>query len=578
MRQTTRRATRRARVQESQDTGQFRVVAPQSVRRDAGGSALALADSLNSFFRAAPRLDQALETQASQQAAEDVQTGSVDQDLLDRSDRYRRSVARTQARAGWVEDEAEFDETIRSLQLDDLDPEEQVSTLNRALDELYAEKYAGLDDEDVAEFLLPQMEQYRAEKNAELMERQQAQLVEQQTAALQTIAQDMHGAALEAAREANPNAAPEDLTASGAFDYQGLHEEIVAQFPRAETNEVYFSILKDIAIRTGDPDLIRNIPDRWDHGDRMASFKASPAWNERVLQAEQRAEATKAAQLRAASEAAKAERKSIYEASEAEGYLRAISGEDPTAWAREQVAAGRLEGRAANSIVGAFRAAQAYRGSTAPDAELLGEVNIAIRTAPESVSFDDLQALMLRGAFGDPNTSQGQANYRQALNDLVSAREKSQRLATSNPQAKVVLDRFKTEHEPRRNPITGDFLSPEGERFLYAELRAELQNRLIAGEPPEEAGRAVSEQYRERLRGIQQADQARAGGRGVTLQQMVQSSGGTLRPDNVVTSMRANGWSSRRMAQEIAAARASGLIGPSLARQVISEIRATTGD
>ncbi|MEM7200258.1 MAG: hypothetical protein AAF628_08345 [Planctomycetota bacterium] len=218
----------------------------------------------------------------------------MDEELREANARYDRAVTRNEAEAGWLESVADFEQRIQELDLGSVEPEQQADALNASLDELYREQYEGLDDPVMAETLAPLMEQYRQRKLGELLTEQRRAAQERIDADLQTVARGLAETALgEAESRAEPGTPPHEISAAGDFDYLGLHERVRALHPGRETNERYFAILKDIAIRTGDPDLIRSLPDRW--ADGTPSIKAIPAFNGRILNAERIAESNRAA-------------------------------------------------------------------------------------------------------------------------------------------------------------------------------------------------------------------------------------------------------------------------------------------
>lgn len=483
MRQPTRRATRRARTQESQDVGRFSVVAPRFVRAgsDSAGTAAALAGALGIAGRIAPVIDAERTDRTRAQAAADFQLGDIDEDLRERSEVYRRSITRMESRAGWIEDETEFDEALRSLQLEDLEPEEQSAALDRALDDLYRSKYDGLDDSDMADFLLPQMERYRAEKQQELLTEQQRVFRERQMSAFQTVTRDAIAAAREAAQQAAPDAEPFEITASDTFDYAGLHAELRAQFTGGEANAIFFEILKDEAIRSGDPDLLRNIPDRWDDG--TPSITSIPSFNEQVLNAEARAENQRVALQNAHTTANENAVEAAIDQGERDAAMAILSGQEPGQYLAELAALGA----SGSTILGLQKSWQTIRDDQ--EERAANPQQLTLLQARAYVGQLDTQGVL--DAFSEGELGRGQAASTEAskLLRIVSdrARTDDRQFDQQVSGYQSSIRRFYTDSGIIKNPALSLVQAQAMEAFHV--------RTVVNGENPSEAYLAVREQF-----------------------------------------------------------------------------------
>lgn len=195
--------------------------------------------------------------------AADFQSGNVDENNTSRL--YRNSVNRLQARADWIKDSRSVTNSLKDLDLDNISQQD----LDSHIDEQFRGLYGGLEDETIANELLPKMQAFREKAYADVLERQE--IVENETieSNLTTAAEDAYTASREDGVE---------------FDYHGLNDQINAVRRGSDRNEAYFKVISDMAIRNGDVDLLRNLPDKWESG--QATFKDIPAWNQRMRSAE----------------------------------------------------------------------------------------------------------------------------------------------------------------------------------------------------------------------------------------------------------------------------------------------------
>ena len=242
-----------------------------SARSNGADAAFALASALNGGARLSARRDADL----TRQAEADFQQGNVDESIGNRN--YRNRVNQLTAEAQWLEDRENIRAKLRDVDLANVSQQE----LDEFLDNEYRSLYGGLELEDraVQDVLVPRLQQFR-------------QQVYQQAAEVQLEAEtrEIGSSLTQIAEEAYTN------QGESGFSYEELHAKARSVLPNgAELNEVYFNLIKDIAIRNGDPDLIRNMPERWEGG--VPTFAIDPKFNERVLNAELRAEQARVAKI-----------------------------------------------------------------------------------------------------------------------------------------------------------------------------------------------------------------------------------------------------------------------------------------
>ena len=495
--------TRRAQVAETANVSRLSVVAQNPGAGNAGNTAKQLSSALGLAGDVYENENNRRDESYRLAGERDFNLGNVNEELQDSNDAYNKAVTQNEAEAGWIQDVDEFDQALREVDLESLEPEQQVEALNASINELYQRKYQGLDDPDQAEILAPRMEKYRQAKTEELLESQRAIAEERIDSNLQTVVRGYTATSLEAAREADPEAPDHELTASAGFDYLGLHARVRALKPGGETNETYFAILKDLAIRNGDPELLTNIPDRW--ADGTPSFKAIPGYNDKILAAEQQAANVRAANAKAYDKALADQRDALEEQTANRGYEQALSGVDPTAWLLDEVREGRLKGKTANSIVQSYRSAQEYDANSTSDPGALVTLQTRVLSEPDSVTNAEIHEAWAAGAFGDPKQPESVEALRAMIKDRDSAKTAGKSIS-SNPRAKSKVDQFKQSFSPKADPITGSLFAPNAERALYAESLDELNQKLAAGEDPSKAYDEVQKQYLDRIARIQSID------------------------------------------------------------------------
>jgi hypothetical protein len=477
-RRDTRRASGREQVQDVNNVSRFSVVAPSRISTEGAGQSAA---NLAQAFGLAGDLNRDRENRLTERGIRDATMGTVDPD--NRRRHYQAAVERTQTEAAWIQDVDFFDEQLRQIDLDELDPDASPQVINETIDKLYAEKYAGIDGIS-AEVLVPRMQRYRAEKVNELLETQRAMAEQRLEGNLQIVVRGFGEAAREAALDAAPDKAPHQVTASGQFDYLGLHERVRALKPGSATNETYFQLISDMAIENGDPELLDSIPDTW--ADGTPSLKSIPAYNQKIRAAKQQAANVRArleneyqAALKDAADAeiAQAERNMAW----------AIVHGDPRAEAMIQNYAGNPN--ADPSVVLKMRSAFA---STRDDIEqnAVEPTGLsAVRVAAYNGELDTKQAmdLYLDGALGAGRQAS------EELGRLLSTIDQQDRLQDSEQQRvlRIYTDNLKNSYDPGsgilRDPVKAQ---------IQQEAMLEIRTRVIEnGEEPSEVFSEVKEKF-----------------------------------------------------------------------------------
>lgn len=530
---TNRTRSRRAGVQETQNVGRLSVVAP-SVARDptAGATANALSSALGLATKQVGVEKERRDESFRLAGERDFNLGNVNDELRQANEAYGRALTQNETEAGWIADVDLFDEQIEKLDLDSVDPEEQLTALNASIDELYKQQYEGLEDPNAAEVLLPRMEEYRADKMNELIERQNAIAIEKRDADLYTVASAYAESSLEAAAEQNPDAREFELTAAGGFDYVGLQSRMRILMGGPETNEALFNTLTDLAIRNGDPGLLEGMPDRWPDG--TPTIRNNPKFSDRLLNAERQAEAVRQGKESQYQRERKAQLEAEAKAVANQGYMAALDGVDPTAYVLEQVSTGSMDGKAGNSVIQAFRSSQTYTSNVSSDPQKFVAMQATILTDPSAVSLGDIYEAWASGTFGDPNQDEARQKLRSLIKDQEQA-ETALASAAKNPAAAASLERFKNTHSPKKHPITGDIIATPTVRRFYAGMLADIRTELAEGGDPEAIYDKYDERYRDRIKGIEETDQR--GAENVT-QVVANLVGGVVQPQDAIVRMR----------------------------------------
>lgn len=462
-RQGTTSRNQRVAVETQTSNQKLGVYAPSVVnaRSDAAVTAAALSASLglagDVVQQEAVRRDREGFDQATQDFAQGIDPQSPNAG-------YERAYSQLTARRQWVEAKRQIEEELRQTNTDDMSAEE----LGAFLDSKYAD-FTGMDENE-ADVLVPRMLAFREDTIQQWHERQKEIVLNDQAASLTVVVEDGY----------ENYVRQKTLGVDAQFDYEGMHEQTRTFFPGAETNEMYFKMISDIAIRSGDPDLIRNLPDRW--ADGTPTFKNIPAWNERVLNAETRAQAVYDGRQTAEAKALKAQREKQNEEGLNFAYDQVRDGIDPGPTLDALRAAGVISGKDADQVTKAFRSSRDDYRKQGADFPRVVRMQAEMQLDPSSVTVGDITIAWAEGAFGPPQSPEAQAAHRQMLQDREESIQ-TQRRVLSDPVAASYVRQFEQITNPGKD-VLGNVLSDENK--LQADLLGNLKRDLInAGSPSE---------------------------------------------------------------------------------------------
>lgn len=459
---------RRVRVNETiRDTAQLDVgTSVSSVARTGTADA---AFALASILKGGQPLFQQIDNAVTRQGEADFQTGNVDKNNSSRL--YRNAVNRLSARADWVQDEAAIEESLQGLDLDNISQQE----LDAHIDEQFKGLYGGieLEDQAVAEELIPKLQAFREKTYADVLNRQKANEDAKIGSDLTLIAEDAYGAS---------------KAENSEFDYFGLHDQVRSVKQGAESNESYFEIIKDIAIRNGDPDLIRNIPDRWEDG--TPSFVSIPSFNEKVLNAELRAAAAQDARENAAAKALEQQQDDTLNAIAIEA-INAASDGDLGVGQRLMDIYSQLPGAKASDLLAIEKGLSNLNNNfDKQDIDLQGLAQLSSLVYSGESSLTDILQAWGAGTFG--GGKQAADEFQQLLNvQRTIGSESGGTKVTSTAAYRAYLKDIEASYKPDRN----NFQFDETLGQILAAARLEFFQEVSRGKSPEEAHNDIREKF-----------------------------------------------------------------------------------
>lgn len=423
--------------------------------------AFGLANALGLAAELGPEIKTRIDARDNREALHDFQQGDVDED---RGGTYSRAQSRLRANADWITDEAEFSSELDALDWDNTSPDE----LDGAINELYQAKYGGLDDADQIELLAPKMAEFREAAQTHLVEYQQERIVEQQNSDLRITAQADYDAAV----------------ANGSvMDVHALHGTTRELYSGAQTNEVVYGIMRDIAIRNGDPDLFTTMPDRWEDG--TPTFKSIPAWADRILDTEAKAEAQ---QRRIQAEVAREDAAAHTAAENAAklDIMGSILNGDPVEDKLEQFVAAGYD---ADSVMPMYRAMTSVRDTQEDRAGDYHEVSLLeVSIARGDGSINDVVDAYNLGHFGEGKAA------REEMSRLISLADRAASSSASDNNAVFATYRDFIPKHYNDSP-DGIFTLPE---VTNLQARAMVEYRQLVHEegiPPRDAAMQVMDKY-----------------------------------------------------------------------------------
>ena len=306
--------TNRSRVAvQSADTEEvINVSAPSQVAATAGGAAAALSNALKLGTEIYGVDKKRRDKAAVAQAERDFETGSITEEARDKSDAYDRSVAHLEARAGWYEDAPELVNRLKErVDFDNA----TIAELDAAISDEFEMLYAGMDDVNSAEILVPLMQQFRDVQREALVARQQQVSDDRQVGnfsiditgridtSLAAISDQLEALSLKGDIEGMGSLRSEAI--GSAINFGEVHEEMQILFrgDGAAVNRAFTEVIARVAIERGIPELIDSIPQRWPDG--TPSVTEIPRYADALSSARAAAERAAASDMLDASAAAR---------------------------------------------------------------------------------------------------------------------------------------------------------------------------------------------------------------------------------------------------------------------------------
>ena len=411
------------------------------------------------------------DTKQNLQGATDFQQGVVDESNTNQS--YQNAVSSLRTRARWIQDSDEFDESLKSLDLENISQGE----LDTHIDELFRAKYDQIDDPVMAKALVPRMQKYRTEVYERVLKMQEEAEIAENAANLTQTAEEAYKA--------------------GQFDYHQLNKDVSGVFQGGDRNEVYFRVLADMAIRNGDPELLRNIPDRWikeDGSAGQATFKHIPDFNERMLNAELRAISAKTSKEKAAAEAIEAQSESLFNQRSLEAMELVFAGDE--AGAQELVYSMRdIPGIDPKDIYYMHKGMSALNKiSEQLPADNYSLADLAISVYDGSASMSDVAEAFGKGVFGYDDG--GFSNMRQMLSVIKNRSESDSEV---NRAFSYNVSLIKSAYNPKTK---GELGKINGEIQRHRDLALKVYERKVyrEGMDPQEAFEEVRTDFDERFK------------------------------------------------------------------------------
>ena len=246
-RPTERRKTRRVPVQSADQRSTLRPTTRITAESDAGRAARELADALgvtSKIFNS--ELDRRFQKAALEGTRAAIEGREPTEDEL-RRDSFKLGFERVRTERSLVDTRRAVEEAYAGFDKTGT-PEE----LNELIDGVFKSQYSGLDPEDdidrqLMDGILGGLEQIRTEINTRHADDITQLQAEQIEGDLIVIARD-------------------DYEMDGEVDYAGLNERLRETVGGTRGNDILVSIVTDLAITNGRPDLIEKLPATWEDG------------------------------------------------------------------------------------------------------------------------------------------------------------------------------------------------------------------------------------------------------------------------------------------------------------------------
>lgn len=434
-REVNKRATTRVGVQQQSGGNPYSVVAPGNINvsQDANRAAEALMGLTKLGTQAVAAYQIRKDQKDFAQGESDATVGKVDGKMLLKSEAYAKAREQVEAKATWAVDQRELDKHISELDLDSIaDPIKAQKLLNDTINTFLQSKYDGETRPAALQYLVPKMQEYREKMLAAFADDQRQKVEDQIDGDLVTYWSSEYDNYTVAKRT--------DPTAT--FDYEGMHDDVAALRDGRQINEVMFSILKDEAIRNGDPSLLLNIPLKWKNG--MDTFTQIPDYKDAVrdaiFAAQRQAETNESAARKVIEEAEK-------EALRVQGVNIAtaiVNNQDPTTLVKDYLVMPGAKGADALGFGSGWRSARDDFEEHAGDFTAIAQMEVGIVSG--EVTIDQI----LNAYTSDQQILGTGQKGKQELSRLVNVYTEQHRFTSgkSNSRSSIVRQEVSTAFKP----------------------------------------------------------------------------------------------------------------------------------
>lgn len=435
-----------------------------------------LADALGVVAKVGTNVVADVEKDHSVQGQADAQSGNKDASLFSNSPAYMKSYLVETTKAKWVQYRDQVNASLDGFLANN--PNALPEDVNKYLESHYRQFLFnpdgtlanGVSDPDVAKEILPLMQQNRAEAL---------------DSAFKTVKQGTQNNFL-ASVALNTE---DQLKHTGGIDYNSMHDTIIKSglATGQETNQAMFQMVSALAEKYGRPDLVQNIPDKWDNG--VPSFKSIPAFAPHIVDA-----------LNAASLSQQRMQKSLYEANDRTLTTIALAGGDVRGATAQMLSQGSIDPETARTVftfnTGAIDTLAKAKADNTAMANL--ELNIYHGTA----SYRDVMMSYMGGTLGTP----GSAPARTEFSRLVGLVDNAKSDVFKDPTFITYMDAVESLYAPPKGPLGQVLNQADVLKSSTAERR--FREMVLKGTAPADAYENVKKQVPVPLRGAVSADNA----------------------------------------------------------------------